>query len=89
MYQKKIEMLMKEKKMTRRSTPNEGAVQILNGKMGSLATLISQYENAVKHNSEMVSRAMLYGAFHAVEGAWLYRVSGWDTPIVLFKLTSK
>ena len=71
MYQKKMEMLMNEKKMTRRRIPNDGAVQILKGRIGSCATFISQYEKAAKQSMETMSKAMLYGASHPTKGAWL------------------
>jgi hypothetical protein len=48
MYQKKIPKLIKAKRIESIRMLNEGTFQILKGRIGSLATFISQYENARK-----------------------------------------
>ena len=71
MYQKKMPRLMNEKKMVSNRMPNEGAFQMLKGKMGSFANLISQNAKAPIWMKDAIRRTIMYGELHPAIGAWL------------------
>lgn len=58
MYQKKMPKLIKEKKMASIRMPKEGAFQMLKGRIGSLATFISQYAKPAKWMMDTMRRAI-------------------------------
>jgi hypothetical protein len=62
---------MNEKKMVSMRVPKEGLFQMLNGRMGSFATLVSQYQKAAKWRTETTRRAISYGSSQPARGAWL------------------
>jgi hypothetical protein len=71
MYQIKIPTAMMVRKETIITRPNDGAVQIVRGRMGSFATFHSHRTKATKWRIEMIRRMYSYDSCHPTPGAWL------------------